>query len=105
METKEVKLSDGRVVVVKEVTALEDTLGYQLIAPVYDEKKPQAAGILHRSLMVLLSIVSVDDEPFDTPTSLDDVYAALGSFKRLDWGSIQLAYDDLNSPTKDILGE
>lgn len=105
METKEVKLSDGRVVVVKEVTALEDTLGYQLIAPAYDEKKPAGAGILHRSVMVLLSIVSIDDEPFGTPQSLDEVYVMLGGFKRLDWGSIQLAYDDLNSPTKDILGE
>ena len=54
METLEVKLSGGKVAVVKESTALEEVLGYQIVSSIYDEKSPMGAGVVHRAVMVLL---------------------------------------------------
>lgn len=89
-------LKSGRTVVVKEISALEDIMAYQLISKDIDKDNLVASGVLHRSVLTLLSIVTVNGTPPTIPATIDDVYIALAGYKKREWDEISELYNEAN---------
>ena len=105
MEKLERKLPSGKEVIVRGVTALDDILAYQLISADVDKDNPLAAGIMHRTALVLLSLAVEDGEVCTPPGTMNDVHKRLASFKIGDWREVERAYAELNEPQEVTPGE
>lgn len=89
-------LKSGKKVALKEITALEEVLAYQILGKAYDEKNMVGTAALHRSVLTLLSIEKIDDVDFVPPKDLPEAFAKLKTFGKRDWAEIGTLYSKLN---------
>lgn len=89
-------LKSGRVVEIKVLSALDEVLGYQLMGKGYDEKNQLGSAVLHRCVMALLSIESVDGVEFVPPATLEDAFKKLATFPKPEWKEIMDLYAEVN---------
>ena len=93
----EATLKNGKKVVVRELSALDEVMVYNLVGQNYDEKNVLGAGVLQRYASALLSVVSVDDVQLDMPKTVEDVLKGLKQFSKRDWQEVLELSDKLNS--------
>lgn len=96
---KDVKLSDGRVVTVRELTGADEMLSIRLMGKEMslDQKEVGAAVMTQQNVLVCLSVFKIDGEPCKTPNSLEAVMQTLTQYKLSDWNKIRGAFNDLNA--------
>jgi hypothetical protein len=102
-ETKEVTLKSGTKVVVKELSALEEVLAYQLVDKKSSEADSIGSIVLHTYVTVALSIASIDGEALKPLTTIDDVYQVLGMFGKREWNALVEEVNKLGE--EDLAGE
>lgn len=91
------KLKSGKVVEIKELTALEEILSYQLMGKEFDDKNVIGSAMLHKSVSTVLSLVSIDGVPVDPPKDMNEVYHMLNNFSAKEWKEVMVEYDKLNA--------
>lgn len=96
METKEVVLKSGKKLVIRELSALEDTLAYRMVGPEFDGNNHFAGGVTVRSIQIALSIVKVDDKDVAPLRKLEDIFEFMAKFSKKEWSKVTEAYMDLN---------
>lgn len=95
-------LKTGRKIEMKELSALEEILAYQLLGENFDPDKVVASVILQRSVCAVLCMESVDDKPVVTPAKLEDVYSVLAKFKKREWDEVMDLYDAVNGDVEEL---
>lgn len=100
----EKKLKSGKVVVVKELTALEEVLGYQFVNSKADEAETLGAAVLHTYTLVALSLVSLNGDEVVKPADINGVYAILNMFSNREWKEVLAAFNEANRD-EDLTGE
>jgi hypothetical protein len=93
----EKELRTGRKVVMRESNGLDEMLSYQVLGDNFDENNLFGANMLQRSIVIALCIETVDGEPVDHPTTLEELYEFLKQFKSTEWNDIQSLYREVNA--------
>ena len=96
MASKEVTLKDGRKVVVKELSALEDVMSYRMVGPDFDQDNKFGGGVTVRSIQVAMSVASVDGKELKTFMKIEEVFEFMTKFSKKEWALITDAYFDMN---------
>jgi hypothetical protein len=100
IQMKEVALSTGKTVVVRELTGADEMLAISLCSKFlkFDGDEATASMLQQLNVQVVLSILKVDDKVLSAPTSYAEVMQLLTTFKQKDFSKIKQAYTELNTP-------
>jgi hypothetical protein len=90
----EVRLSDGRIVTIKELVGSDEMVVAAQLGKVFT---PDGGGaIVYRSCLVARSIESIDGKPVSPCKSFQDYRDLSGQFKSKDYALIKNKYEELN---------
>lgn len=89
--TEEVKLSDGRVVVMQDLTGAD-----QLVASRIVNAKDQGDFVAMTATLTCLGIQSIDGKPFARPARMTDVQLFMAGIRMRDLNKLQTAFGRLN---------
>lgn len=96
MVTKELKLKSGKVVLLKELSALEDVLSFRMVGPDFDQNNQFGGGVTIRSIQIALSILSIDGVEPKPLRKLEEIFEFMTKFTKKEWTAIAEAFSELN---------
>jgi hypothetical protein len=96
---EKVTLSDGRVVTIRELTGADEMLSLKLCSKEIslNENEIGAALMQQQNVLIVLSVLKIDDEPQSPPNSMQGALEFMAKLKMRDWNKIKTAYNKLNS--------
>ncbi|MDB5083315.1 MAG: hypothetical protein JWN30_201 [Bacilli bacterium] len=90
----EVKLSDSRVVKLRETIGNDEMIVASQLGDIFE---PNMAGqVIFNSCLMVRTIVSIDGKPVESMRKYEEVRDFLASFKGKDWKKIAAKYKQLN---------
>ena len=101
LDKKELTLKDGRKVVVRQLTALDEFLSLDLLGEKVDAEDMGKAFLKQLNVQVAMSVFSVDGERVERPKKFDDVLNIMIQFKKPEWAKITTVYNELNGDAKE----
>lgn len=107
LETKTTTLSDGRVVTIRELTGADEMLSLKLCSKEMslNEKEIGAAIMQQQNVLIVLSILKIDDEPISPPQSMQAALEFMAKLKMKDWNKIKTVYNELNGAGDEVFTE
>ena len=97
LKANEVKLRDGRIVEIRELSALEDSLAYRLAGPELAKDNNQIlSGLTVRATQVAASLAKIDGKDCPPIRSLEEVFNMQAKFGKKDWAKISDKYFEVN---------
>ncbi len=97
LKQNEVRLKDGRILEIKELSALEDSVAYRMAAPeLVKEDNQIISGMTVRAAQIALSIAKVDGEDFKPVRELQDVFNLQAKYGKKAWAKISDKYFEIN---------
>lgn len=96
LKENEIRLSDGRIVELRELTGLDEMLIDQIASKDKNATNPIAYGMLTQRISTYYSIASIDGKTVERPGSVKEVYAMATQFKAKDTAIINKKYMELN---------
>lgn len=96
MRTKDLTLKNGKKLVIRELSALEDVLSFRMIGPDFDQNNQFGGGVTVRSVQIALSVLKIEGEDTKPLRKLEEVFDFMTRFTKKEWAAITEVFSELN---------
>lgn len=96
MRTKDLTLKNGKKLVIRELSALEDVLSFRMIGPDFDQNNQFGGGVTVRSVQIALSVLKIEGEDAKPLRKLEEVFDFMTRFTKKEWAAITEVFSELN---------